>query len=83
VAFLIDTSVAIALERGAGGLQSVLEGAGDDAPAIAAITASEMFHGVYRADTGLGRERRLHHVEPILSAGSVVPYLPERSRLTG
>ena len=73
MAFLIDTSVAIAIEREDGELEAALDRAGDDAPAMAAITASELLHGVHRADTALRRERRLHHVESILG---VVPVLP-------
>lgn len=81
MAFLIDTSVAIALERQAEGLQVVQEQMGDDAVAMAAITASELLHGVHRADTALRRERRLRHVEDILDSVSVLPFDLETARI--
>lgn len=81
MAFLIDTSVAVALEREDGQLRAVLERAGDDAPAMAAITASELLHGVHRADTALRRERRLHHVESILGVVPVLPFDMDVARI--
>ena len=74
MAFLIDTSVAIQVERAEGQLQSVLERVGDDDVAMAAITASELLHGVHRADTAVRRERRLHHVQAILAAVTILPF---------
>lgn len=74
MAFLIDTSVAIQVEREGGQLQGVLERVGDDDVAMAAITASELLHGVHRAETAVRRERRLHQVQAILEAVSILPF---------
>lgn len=81
MAFLIDTSIAIALEREGGSLQAVQDQMGDDVVALAAITASELLHGVHRADTALRRERRLRHVEAILDSVSVLPFDLETARI--
>ena len=74
MALLIDTSVAIAMERERESLQSLLDRASDEQVAVAAITASELLHGVHRADTAMGRERRLRHVETLLEAVSVLSF---------
>jgi len=74
VALLIDTSVAVAMERERESLQSLLDRASDEQVAVAAITASELLHGVHRADTAMRRERRLRHVETLLEAVSVLPF---------
>lgn len=81
MAFLIDTSIAIALEREGGSLHAVQEQMGDDAVAVAAITASELLHGVHRADTVVRRERRLRHVEAILDSVSVLAFDLEAARI--
>lgn len=47
---LIDSSVLISTERGRLHLPELLAEQGELSPAIAAITASELLHGVYRAD---------------------------------
>lgn len=69
---LIDSSVLIRAER------EQLEGwLGDHAEeefAIAAITASELLHGVHRAATAAQRTRRESFVENILAVLPVVPF---------
>lgn len=69
--YLIDTSVFVAIER------RQVEASDlpiDDAPiAISAITASELLHGVHRADSAQRRGARETFVEAIFSA---VPILP-------
>lgn len=67
---LIDTSVLVAWER---------EGRPRDVPtdaavAISAITASELLHGVHRANTAQRRHRRQVWVEAILTRLAVVPF---------
>ncbi len=74
MALLIDTSVAVAMERERKSLQSLLDRASDEEVAVAAITASELLHGVHRADTAMRRERRLRQVEALLEAVSVLPF---------
>ena len=70
---LIDSSVLIATERRSLDLDAALDAYGDEPVAIAAITASELLHGVQRAATAAQRQRREAFVERLLA---VVPVLP-------
>jgi tRNA(fMet)-specific endonuclease VapC len=71
---LIDTSVLIAVERGLIDLDA-LGDADDDQPlAIAAITASELLHGVHRLKGAVARTRAERFVERILGAIPVIPF---------
>ena len=73
MALLIDSSVFIALERRKQPLGTLALVAGRDEPvALAAITASELLAGAYRADPER-RVRRQAFVEAVLE---VVPILP-------
>jgi predicted nucleic acid-binding protein len=72
VGTLIDSSVLVAAERGALALDPLLEREPDEPVAIAAITASELLHGVHRAKAKQ-RARREAFVEHLLR---VVPVLP-------
>ena len=71
---LIDSSVLIASERGALGLESAVAGDPDDAVAIAAITASELLHGAHRAASAAQRRRREAFVERLLEALPILPF---------
>lgn len=71
---LIDSSVLIAAERNRTGLDELLRDHGEEAIAIAAITASEMLHGVHRAQKPAQRIRREAFVENILAVVPVVPF---------
>ena len=66
---LVDTSVLIRLDRA--GAQE-LPGLGQET-GIAAITASELLHGVHRADL-VHRGRRSAFVESVLRAFPVLPF---------
>ena len=77
---LIDTSVLIAAERGLLDLDHVLETAPDESLAIAAITASELLHGVYRL-SGVTRVRAERFVEAILLTLPVVPFDLDAARV--
>jgi predicted nucleic acid-binding protein len=81
MAVLIDTSVAVAAEREHGRVGAVRERLGDQTVAMSAMTASELLHGVHRADTALRRERRLRFVEAILDSVSVLPFDLETARV--
>jgi tRNA(fMet)-specific endonuclease VapC len=71
---LIDSSVLIAVERGLIDL-ATLGGADDDQPlAIAAITASELLHGVHRLKGAVARTRAERFVERILAVVPVIPF---------
>ncbi len=74
MATLIDSSVLIAIERQRLGLDTVLAEHGEEAAAIAAITASELLHGVHRAKTTRQRARREVFVEQVLTNVAVVPF---------
>ena len=70
MATLIDTSVLIAAERGELDLDARLDSdpdAADEEVAIAAISASELLHGVHRLRAGVRRARVETRVEGLLS----------------
>ena len=74
---LIDTSVLIAMERGEFDLEARLESdpdAEDEELAIAAISASELLHGVHRLKAGVRRARVETLVEALLSRLPVIPF---------
>jgi tRNA(fMet)-specific endonuclease VapC len=71
---LIDSSVLVAAERGKLNLQAKLEELGNDPVAIAAVTASELLHGVHRAATAEQRARREAFVEQVLGHVDVIPF---------
>lgn len=71
---LIDSSVLIAAERGKLDLRARLLEREDEQFAIAAITASELLHGVHRAATSERRTRREAIVEQLLATLPVIPF---------
>lgn len=71
---LIDSSILIAAERGTLDLESALEKHRDSGFAIAAITASELLHGVHRARGAARRGRREAYVEGLLSSLPVISF---------
>ena len=71
---LIDSSVLIAAERRALQLDAALAAHPDEPVGIAAITASELLHGVQRASTRAQRHRRETFVERLLDALPVFPF---------
>ena len=71
---LIDSSVLIAAERGGLDLDSILQDYEDIDFALAAVTASELLHGVHRADTAARRTRREAFVESLLSRLPVLAF---------
>jgi predicted nucleic acid-binding protein len=74
VGTLIDSSVLIAAERRALDLHTAMDAHTDEPVAIAAITASELLHGVHRAVTATQRRRREAFVERLLTLLPVVPF---------
>jgi predicted nucleic acid-binding protein len=73
VGTLIDASVLIAIERG--DLNLAAARADDDEElAIAAITASELLHGVHRLRGAVARTRAERFVEHLLDAIPVIPF---------
>ncbi|HTJ43773.1 MAG TPA: PIN domain-containing protein [Kofleriaceae bacterium] len=71
---LIDSTVFIAAERGKLDLRARLESRSTDWVGIAAITASELLHGVHRADSDERRRTRETFVESILASMPVVAF---------
>lgn len=63
---ILDTCVLIAAERGKLELPALLKSHGTETVYIASITASELLHGVERANTPERRERRAAFVESLL-----------------
>jgi predicted nucleic acid-binding protein len=74
VGTLIDSSVLIAAERRALDLDAAMAAYGDETVAVAAITASELLHGVQRAATPVQRQRREAFVERVLAALPILPF---------
>jgi predicted nucleic acid-binding protein len=74
VAALIDPSVFIAGERGALDLDAVLASHAETGMALAAISASELLHGVHRIRAQRRRARAEAFVEAILSRVPVIPF---------
>jgi tRNA(fMet)-specific endonuclease VapC len=65
---ILDTSILIADERGKFDMPGLLRLFPSPQPVIAAITASELLHGVERAQDPTRRARRQQHVEQILAS---------------
>lgn len=63
---LIDSSVLIAAERKSLSLGQAMRTRADDPVGIAAITVSELLHGVHRAETVAQRQSRQSFVESLL-----------------
>jgi tRNA(fMet)-specific endonuclease VapC len=70
MAVLIDTTVLVNAERRA---QSLDEAIGDQDRAISVISASELLHGVHRAQSGAIRARRSAFVEHVISSIEPLP----------
>jgi len=81
VGVILDTSIIIAAERGAGDFARFLGSLGQEPVAIAAITASEVLHGYLQARGSAVRARRGAFVDALLDAIPVLPFgLPEARR---
>ena len=79
--FLIDTSVLIAAERGRFSLADLVRDLAGEPLALAAITASELLHGVHRAIDPNVAEKRSRFVEYILDLFPVLPFDLETARV--
>jgi predicted nucleic acid-binding protein len=81
VGTLIDTSVLIALQRGQLDPARFDTADDDDPVAIAAISASELLHGVHRLRGAIARTRAERFVEHILGVIPVVAFDLEIARV--
>lgn len=71
---LIDSSVLIAAERGQLDLNTLLREHEDDEVGIAAISASELLHGVHRMSGAVRRARTQALVEQLVTRLPVIPF---------
>jgi predicted nucleic acid-binding protein len=74
MAFLIDSSIFVELERRDLELGALATRLPDEPILLASVTATELLGGVYRADSQPRRLRREAFVEAILSSEPVVPF---------
>ena len=77
---LLDTAVLIAAERGTFDMPGYLAALGDAPVALAAVTASELLHGVARARDAATRQRRSAFVEGVLANVPVIPFALAEAR---
>ena len=77
---IFDSSIFIADERGKFDMARFLRQFPLQQPVIAAITASELLHGVERAKDPARKARRQQHVEQILSSILVQPFELSQAR---
>jgi len=70
---LIDATVLIEAERGFLDLGTKIKGREDEAFFLSVITASELLHGVWRAEDSKRRSKRAAFVEGILSQFPMLP----------
>lgn len=71
---VLDAAVLIAAERGALDMPGYLAALGDAPVALAAISASELLHGVERARDAAVIQRRSEFVEGVLANVPVIPF---------
>jgi len=74
VGTLIDSSILVAAERRTLDLDEAMSAYAEDPVGIAAITASELLHGVHRAATAVQRQRREAFVERLLAVLPIFPF---------
>jgi predicted nucleic acid-binding protein len=74
MAALIDSSLLIAVERGALDFDDIGAQYPAEDVAISAVTASELLHGLHRARTEAQRHRRQAFVEGLLAQLPVIPF---------
>jgi tRNA(fMet)-specific endonuclease VapC len=77
---ILDSSVLIAVERGRFDLPAFFRARDGEEFFIAAISASELLHGVERANTEERREKRSHYVEGVLQRLPVIEFGIEVAR---
>ena len=84
---LIDSTVFVHAERMKQSPESLVRGLiarfGDVELAVSVMTAGELFHGCWRADTAGRRARRAEFVESVLSAIPAVPITLSVMRVFG
>ncbi len=71
---VLDTSILIAVEKGKFPLGRILAVMETEEVAVAAITISELLHGVERAKPPPFKERRSHFVEWVITTFDIVEF---------
>ncbi|MGQ0568853.1 MAG: type II toxin-antitoxin system VapC family toxin [Armatimonadota bacterium] len=78
---VIDSSVLIAVERGRLSLAEHVVGQEQESVVLSALTASELLHGVYRAEDQQRKLQRERFVEGILARFPIVEFGIETARV--
>lgn len=71
---IFDTSVLITIERNAESIEGIINKKESEPFGVSAITAAELLHGVYRADSENRRIKREAFVEKILEIFPIYPF---------
>lgn len=71
---VFDTTVLIAIERSPHQIEKVISGRENEPFGISVITASELLHGVHRADSEKRRLKREAFVEKVIEAFPIYPF---------
>jgi tRNA(fMet)-specific endonuclease VapC len=74
VGVILDTSVLIAIERNSLDIEKFIKGRENEPFVISAITASELLHGILRADSEKRRLKREAYVEKIIETFPIYPF---------
>jgi tRNA(fMet)-specific endonuclease VapC len=77
---VLDTSVLIAAERGLLDLPALFSAYPEETFHLSSVTASELLHGVERANTPERRHKRSNYVEAVLQRLSILPFDLEVAR---
>ncbi|HKX00139.1 MAG TPA: PIN domain-containing protein [Bryobacteraceae bacterium] len=84
---VLDSAVWISAERKGlsvvDAIQAIRSSVGDQTAVIAAMTAAELIHGIWRADTARVRAQREEFVEEILARIPVQPMTLRVARVVG
>jgi tRNA(fMet)-specific endonuclease VapC len=71
---IFDTSVLVAVERVSSDIEKYIKGRESEPFGISVITASELLHGVHRADSESRRLKRETFVEMLLDSFTIYPF---------
>ncbi len=71
---VFDTTVLIAIERSPHQIEKVISGRENEPFGISVITASELLHGVHRADSEKRRLKREAFVEKVIEIFPIYPF---------
>jgi predicted nucleic acid-binding protein len=84
---ILDSSIAVAAERrgeNVGDLMDKIANSfGNQEAALSSIGLTELVHGIYRATSPAGRQRREAFLDQLLRATVVYPYTKETAQLAG